>query len=264
MRRPFHKTLGMARPWCILIIVLLSLGICVAQNQERDRNDRRNRRRDRDTRPEGTGNNSRERLQPPSRPGDGPTDPASNAFSTNRIAAESTNSITLTPTNDVRPVVTNRFSLEAFRIIPERNIFNPNRTARSAKADQPPEKVVKVETFSLLGTMAYEKGRFAVFDGSSRSYKKVAPVSESIAGYKVSDIQQNFVTLEKDGKSIQLNVGQQMKREDEGEWTVSAVAGILKSDSSSNSSSSTSSPSSGEDNDILKRLLQKREQELKK
>src|SRR5262245_38315845 len=53
----------------------------------------------------------------------------------------------------------------AFRIVSERNIFNANRsggTVRSTSSRRP----VRVETFALVGTMAYEKGVFAFFEGS--------------------------------------------------------------------------------------------------
>src|SRR5690348_14727991 len=72
-----------------------------------------------------------------------------------------------------------RNSYDAFRLISQRNIFNPNRSmagaAPVARASAPP--AVRIESFSLLGTMQYEKGNFAFFDGTSSRYKMVAKPS---------------------------------------------------------------------------------------
>jgi hypothetical protein len=163
-------------------------------------------------------------------------------------------------------------SYDAFKIIPERNIFNPNRTARGGR---PPREEAgrqpKVDVFGLVGTMIYEKGKFAFFDGSGSDYKKVLSPSDRIAGYTVTEVQPGRVKLENNGATVELTVGQQMKRQDEGEWKVSAAresipsgsGGEKASDSSSSDHSTGSSGSAGED-EVLKRLLQKREEELKK
>ena len=63
-----------------------------------------------------------------------------------------------------------RNSYEAFKLVNDRNIFNPSRSARFARGDRPegePKKVSKVETVSLVGVMSYAKGDLAFFDGSS-------------------------------------------------------------------------------------------------
>ena len=69
-----------------------------------------------------------------------------------------------------------RLSYDAFRMISDRNIFNPNRYARGSAAatrtDSRPAS--RVESFTLVGIMGYEKGVFAFFDGTSADYKKVA------------------------------------------------------------------------------------------
>lgn len=251
-------------PLLCLSMIVLWIGSVEGQEQ-----DRRNRRREERRQREGANSNVARPSEERKRPDPAPSTNAP-ALTTTNAAGTNITSIVEAPATNAPAILigTNRYSLEAFRIIPERNIFNASRTARSARSDQPAEKVVKVETVALLGTMSYEKGRFAVFDGTSGSFKKVAPAGESIAGFKITDIEHNFVKLEKDGKSTQLAVGQQLKREDEGEWSVSAVAGPFQSGSSTSATGSTngasSSSSGGEENDVLKRLLQKREQELKK
>ena len=119
--------------------------------------------------------------------------------------------------------------------------------------------------------MSYEKGRFAFFDGSSSEYRKSVKPGDSIAGYKVANVTANKVTLESGDKKVELPVGGQMKRVDEGEWQVNKSPESFASTngSSSSSSSATSSSTSGEsksgsssdeENPILKKLLEQRRQ----
>ena len=139
--------------------------------------------------------------------------------------------------------------LQSFAIISERNIFNPNRRGRSTRTQDEPEKQIRAETFSLVGTMSYEKGRFAFFDGSSSEYRKVIEPAGTIADYRVAEITPNQVKLEStNGQSIELKVGSQMKKEEEGPWTLSvrAEAGPLSAE---------------EEGAALKRLMEKREKE---
>jgi len=162
--------------------------------------------------------------------------------------------------------VLHRLDYAAFKIINERNIFNANRTRRSSREGRGERtRQVKVETFSLVGTMSYAKGDFAFFDGSSSSYKKALKTHDRIAGYKVADVLPNAVKLEADGNTIELAVGEKMRREDEGAWKRVGSAAANKSDTSAALTAEDSSDSeSGGDNDVLKKLLQKREEELNK
>jgi len=151
----------------------------------------------------------------------------------------------------------------AFKIIPERNIFNPNRSARGSNVPRSEEKPAKIESFALVGTMSYQKGKFAFFDSSNSEFRKVLSPSKSIAGYTLTDVEESGVKLERDGKIIDLPVGSQMKRQDGGEWRVSAESAPRPTNSETNSGQSSSGSASASDNDVLKRLLEKREKESK-
>ncbi|MDB6110143.1 MAG: hypothetical protein JWR69_1893 [Pedosphaera sp.] len=156
--------------------------------------------------------------------------------------------------------------LPSFRIISERNIFNPNRSGRNPKADTAnPQKAPKIDTFALLGTLSYEKGRFAFFDGSSPNYKKALKTADTIAGYQVAEITASYVKLAATNQpTINLLVGMQMKREEEGPWSMTERAESYTSPTSSVTSESPKSNTSGEGmSDVMKRLMQKREQESK-
>ena len=143
-----------------------------------------------------------------------------------------------------------RFELQEFSVIWERNIFNPNRRGRSRGfVSEEPERRSRTETFSLVGTMSYEKGNFAFFEGSSPEYQKVIQSTGSIANYKVTAIAPKFVKLEgTNGQALELAVGSLMKKVEEGDWTMSIVH-------------STANVSTEDAEAALKRLLQKREQE---
>jgi len=152
----------------------------------------------------------------------------------------------------------------SFKIVTERNIFNPNRSVQGADTPRTEQRVVKTESFALVGTMSYEKGKFAFFDGSSSDFRKVLSPSSSIAGYVIKDVGENGVKLERDGKFIELAVGQELRREGEGEWKVASTVGSYTASSgpgSNESSTSSNQSSSGGDNDVLKRLLEKRAKE---
>ena len=172
----------------------------------------------------------------------------------------------------------------AFKIITERNIFNANRSGGQVRLAS--RRPAQIETFTLVGTLAYEKGTFAFFEGSSSEFTKAMKPDSVIAGHKLVDIYANSVKLEADGKNIELPVGSQMRREDAGLWQV-AVAEARGSGASSNSSSrsspsdrgSVASPGSGTNSEsgskpspntssssadqaqVLKRLMERREKE---
>ena len=111
-------------------------------------------------------------------------------------------------------------SFSAFQTIPDRNIFNARRAPGRTIEEVPPpvrrERVI--ETFSLLGTLNNEKGPVAFFESSNPSYPKSAKVEESIAGCKITGIEQNVIRLDANGQALELRVGYQMRREDNGPW----------------------------------------------
>jgi hypothetical protein len=152
----------------------------------------------------------------------------------------------------------------AFKIISDRNIFDPNRSPR--KTGGPSRRPKTVESVTLVGTLFYEKGNFAFFNSSSAEHKKVLKTSDTIAGYKVASIGLNTVKLSSGKKEVELKVGSQLRREEEGEWTLSTQteANAATPAASSVGPAKPSDPgaaSDGAENDVLKKLMQRREQE---
>ena len=190
-----------------------------------------------------------------------------------------TNSIVLSTVDTNSPGLTNteespviirearspaRLDLDSFRLIWERNIFNPNRSGRYTRTAptirrRETDRRAPTESFALMGTMSYEKGRFAFFEGSGSQYQKVLETSNTIGGYTITEITPAHVKLEStNGQAIELPVGMQMRRQDEGEWSLSERAQVAGGYSRSSTSNSSSGPESSE---ALKRLMERREQE---
>jgi hypothetical protein len=179
--------------------------------------------------------------------------------------------------------------------ITERNIFNPNRyaiyspTSRPVVRRPPPNAPM----FTLVGTMSYEKGMFAFFDGNQSSLRKVLYQSESnsIAGFTLAEITLAGVKLQAADKKqiVEMKIGQAMRQEGS-TWQLASQGGFFgggnggfggfveqnrgfdngssrestapAADSSSPDASAAPSPAL-EGNDVLKKLMQQREQELK-
>jgi len=159
-------------------------------------------------------------------------------------------------TNGVSPL-----DYSAFRLVADRNIFNPNRQPNRPDSVRPKPKAV--DTFGLVGIMSYEKGTFAFFDGSGSEFRKALKANDSIAGYQVATIAENSVKLMVQTNTLEMRIGGQMRREDEGPWvqlSQAEIAPAIPSPSSTSSSTADAAPS-GADSDILKKLMQRREQE---
>ena len=116
--------------------------------------------------------------------------------------------------------------------------------------------------------MSYRKGMFAFFSGTSDDYQKVLQLGGSIAGYTVAKITFDGVQLRAAGKTIDLKVGAAMRQESggwelsaPGEWTESSAT--TESDNQTTDETTAPAPSGAAPNDILKRLMEQREQELK-
>jgi hypothetical protein len=115
--------------------------------------------------------------------------------------------------------VPSRLDYNSFRMISDRNIFNPNRYARSTsrtRTDSRPSS--RVDSFTLVGLMAYEKGVFAFFDGTSAGYKKTLEANGTISEFKLTGLTPEQARLVSGTNEFVMRVGMQVRREDEGDW----------------------------------------------
>lgn len=194
-----------------------------------------------------------------------------------------------------------KLDFNSFKLIADRNIFDGNRSGQtiSSTRSSSPSRSVRITSFTLVGTLISAKGATAFFDGTDGSYQKVLKSGESIAGFEVKSIVPAGVRLLEGTNEMDLRVGNSMRREDQGLWKLSTAtmsyasaggSGNVGSSSFSRSrsnngnsrgrssfggnfgenfggnesaSSSTSSAPlpAAEVNEVLKRLMEKREQE---
>lgn len=177
-------------------------------------------------------------------------------------AEESTNSATaLQPTNGIT-----RLDLPSFQIISKRNIFDPNRRPERPSNTGIRVKPTQVDSFSLRGTMSYGNQSVAFFDGSSSEYSKAVTPKDTIAGYKIAEIAFDHVKLAaSSNQTINLPIGSQMKRQDNGPWALVENPEPAAESAAPAVSDKPASPAAtgggGSADDVIKRLMQKREQE---
>jgi hypothetical protein len=158
------------------------------------------------------------------------------------------------------------------QFITERNIFDPNRYPRTRTTGYRPRTQPRAHTagapeFTLVGTMSYQKGLFVFFDGNNSDLKKTLAVGGSIAGYTVEEIAPTSVKLlGADKKEIEMKLGNQMRQEG-GNWQLTGQSELpadpVATETPAAMDSPTSASSSLNGNDVLKRLMQQRQQELK-
>ena len=166
------------------------------------------------------------------------------------------------------PAPTAAVSVDAFRLISDRNIFNPNRTGRRDRTAEEP--VSRIDTISLVGTMNSEKGLFAFFDGSDAAYRKALRTGETVADFKVTQIAGDGAELERAGKPISMKVGQQLRRPEGADWT---LIGVDLARSEAIAARSAEAARAAESNaplaipadasETLKRLMEQRQKQLK-
>ncbi|HEY4414604.1 MAG TPA: hypothetical protein VGO57_02840 [Verrucomicrobiae bacterium] len=170
------------------------------------------------------------------------------------------------------------------QFIADRNIFDPSRYPHGGHSTyvrpRSRSRNNSAPAFALVGTMAYEKGIFAFFSGNNEELTKILSVSGNIVGYTVTEITSDSVKLMgADKKEFTLKIGAGM-RQGTGGWeladaddlsagsgigNISAIPATGGGNNSTPATTSGSPPPSAslDQNDVLKRLKQQREQENK-
>lgn len=198
------------------------------------------------------------------------------------------------PPEPARPA--GKLDFSSFKTIAERNIFNGNRSGQriTSTRSSSQQRSVRVESFTLVGTLLSAKGPVAFFDGTGSDFHKSLKPGGKIGNFTIREILHAGIRLTEGTNEMELRVGNGMRREDEGLWKVSSggasyassSGGASRSDSSSyrssssngrssdrngsshghgesRSSSSSDSPPPGDLGDVLKRLMEQREKDNK-
>jgi hypothetical protein len=157
----------------------------------------------------------------------------------------------------------NNADFAAFRLVTERNIFNPNRTGRGRDADEAPPP--RTETIALVGTLdSSTRGRQALFDSADAAYRKALAEGDTLAGYTVKKIHPDRVELAAGDKTAELSLSQQLRRTAGGEWTIAARE--LPRPSAAPSAAAPAAeppPIPAGASDLLRRLMEQRQKQLK-
>lgn len=208
--------------------------------------------------------------------------------------ASDTANVSAQPASSPAASARGKQDFSAFKIITERNIFNGNRSGQRITSTRSSslQRSVQVDQFALVGTLFSSKGPKAFFDGTESDYRKVLQPGGSIAGFQVSQILPSGVRLMEGTNEMDLRVGNGMRREDRGPWKLATGSASYASSSSGSggsgydshsngsgrsfgrnnsyassnnndhNSSSSDSTSTAEVNDVLKRLMEKRQKEI--
>lgn len=159
---------------------------------------------------------------------------------------------------------------DAYSVLRTRNIFDPERqpgVVNSSAAPTPSPAQTSADYAALTGTMITAEKTLAFFSGSRTEYNAVLTTNGRIAGAKLTKITADSVEVERNGKRVTVAVGQTVPL-DASSVPTAAPASTPSSASASLPSnttpgaSSTSAPS-GDREAVMRRMMEKRQQELK-
>lgn len=153
---------------------------------------------------------------------------------------------------------------DTFRVILDRNIFNPNRSPRSRATAE--EKPPRVDEIALVGTMQYEKGLLAFFDSTDSNFRKNLREGESIAGFEVRRITADRVELARGDQKVVLQVSHQLQRAEGGDWVINTTPpargdarGASSPEDMRAAAAAAATEIPADASDVLKRLMKQRE-----
>ena len=148
-------------------------------------------------------------------------------------------------------------SLVAFALVTERNIFNPNRTARTRSA--PEEKPVRTEEVALVGVVGFGADPAAVFHSADPRLRGEAAAGGRLGDFSVVAVTPAGVELRAGERTYTLAVAQRLTRVEGGEWTASAAP--VPEVRSRPDAPPVEVPANA--SEVLKRLMKQREKQLK-
>jgi hypothetical protein len=152
-------------------------------------------------------------------------------------------------------------SFEAFSLIGNLNIFDSSRVGWN-----PGTAASAVDTIALVGTLESGAGWMAFFESPNRLYRKALREGGTIAQFTVRRIEPDRVELAHETQVISLAVRQQLRRPAGGDWSAGDVplGPVAPSAAAPAASGSASAPPIPSDaSDVLKRLMEQRQQQLK-
>jgi len=161
-----------------------------------------------------------------------------------------------------------KLSYETFRMVRSRNVFDPERQPGAVAAPVvAAAPVTRSDYAALTGTLLTSEKTLAFFSGSRVEFNKVLGVGGDIAGATVVSISQSGIEVTRGAKRIAVAVGQTVPLD------ANSVPGLapggepapmpLLSGSATVGAPSTSTPPSTEQDSVLRRMMERRQRELR-
>ena len=109
-------------------------------------------------------------------------------------------------------------SLASFKLIQERNIFDPERRRPREIRRERPVEPPREESFTLLGTMSYGERILAFFEGTQRDWSGAVELGKEVAGHTLKEVGFDNVLLELKGEILALQVGAGRSKRGDADW----------------------------------------------
>jgi hypothetical protein len=161
-------------------------------------------------------------------------------------------------------------TFDAYRMVRTRNIFDPQRlpmptgTPPPVQVAAPPPKAN--DYVVLTGVMVTPGKSLAFFSGSQPDYDKVLAVSGTIAGATLTKITPLSIEVNRAGKSVAVSIGQTVPFDDSAPRSAADLIPTTASqspDAGAPAPGSPPSPSSSNLSDVMRRMMERRQQQLK-
>lgn len=173
------------------------------------------------------------------------------------------------------PPASTKTSFNYYKLLQTRNIFSPDRRAMPAPhagpvAGSDMKPVTRADYVALTGIMVTDGKSLAFFAGSRPEYNKVLTVQGTMASGTITKITPSNIEVERNGKTIAVAVGQTLPFDDSApaaapKTVAQEPATAPATESSPGPSGNTPSPASTpapDPSDIMRRMMEKRQQEL--
>ena len=150
-------------------------------------------------------------------------------------------------------------------LLVSRNIFDPARAApRAPDAAPPPQPVEppRVRTLALTGSLVYPGKTIAFFSGSEPAFNRVVAPEESIGPWTVRTITTTSAELAGDDQVFTLPVGRQLTQLGDQPWAVADLGAARPTAPTTTTPQATTPPADGGADDVMRRLLERRQKEL--
>ncbi|RME90723.1 MAG: hypothetical protein D6766_12845, partial [Verrucomicrobia bacterium] len=105
-------------------------------------------------------------------------------------------------------------SFERFRLLTERNIFDPTRRRREpGRVERPvtPPSPPREEILTLTGAIVYGDKAFAMINSTDSRYRGVFSPGEALAEWRVAAIDSKGILLTNEEQQLRLPVGQSLR-----------------------------------------------------